>query len=188
MGVWTYDFVEVQTHDGPQAPVHDVGRRVHSLSSVGKSHDPMPHRPRSKDRTQSPVAVSQKREYFKLPPETIGIFAVNRRQRMTLLREVGQWFSAPIGVGTLRRATRVEPFSGLRLRGQPDRPAHGSPQAGPASVSPAGPANRRSGSDQFDYGRVPGWKTGHVGRIFREWKQSSNAIAALSTNVPKQSS
>jgi hypothetical protein len=31
--------------------------------------------PRSPDRTQSPVAVSQKREYFKYPPETISDFA-----------------------------------------------------------------------------------------------------------------
>jgi hypothetical protein len=34
-----------------------------------------PPPPRSPDRTQSPVAVSQKREYFKYPPETIGDFA-----------------------------------------------------------------------------------------------------------------
>ena len=32
-------------------------------------------RPRSPDRTRSPVAVSQKREYFKYPLETIGDFA-----------------------------------------------------------------------------------------------------------------
>ena len=32
MGVWSYDFVEAQTHDGPQAQAHDVDRRVHSLS------------------------------------------------------------------------------------------------------------------------------------------------------------
>src|ERR1700676_1405570 len=93
--------VEVQTHDGPQAPVHDVDRRVYSLSSVGKSHDPMPHRrgstgsdiqicrrprrrlwrfalqtrPCSADRTRSPAPVSRKREYFKYPPETIDDFA-----------------------------------------------------------------------------------------------------------------
>src|SRR5260370_22240981 len=30
------------------------------------------HRPRSPDRTRSPIAVSRKREYFTLPPETIG--------------------------------------------------------------------------------------------------------------------
>jgi len=34
-----------------------------------------PRPPRSPDRTRSPVAVSQKREYFKYPPETIGDFA-----------------------------------------------------------------------------------------------------------------
>src|SRR6202022_2038372 len=34
-----------------------------------------PDRPRSPDRTRSPVAVSRKREYFKCPPETIGDFA-----------------------------------------------------------------------------------------------------------------
>ena len=45
---------------------------------------PIPHRPRSTDRTQSPVAVSQKREYFKHPPETIGIFASE-------VCEVGVW-------------------------------------------------------------------------------------------------
>src|SRR5713101_71746 len=33
-------------------------------------------RPRSADRTRSPVAVSQKREYFKYSPETIGDFSV----------------------------------------------------------------------------------------------------------------
>src|SRR5713226_7979935 len=32
MGVWSYDFVEAQTHDGPQAQTHDVDRRVYSLS------------------------------------------------------------------------------------------------------------------------------------------------------------
>jgi hypothetical protein len=32
MGVWSYDFVEAQTHDGPQAQAHDVDRRVYSLS------------------------------------------------------------------------------------------------------------------------------------------------------------
>jgi hypothetical protein len=53
-------------------------RRVYSLFpfwSVGKSHDPMPHRPRSVDRTRSPIGVSQKREYFKYQPETIDDFA-----------------------------------------------------------------------------------------------------------------
>src|SRR5712671_4123721 len=32
MGVWSYDFVEAQTHDEPQAQAHDVDRRVYSLS------------------------------------------------------------------------------------------------------------------------------------------------------------
>jgi hypothetical protein len=32
--------------------------------------------PRSGDRTRSPLAVSQKREYFKHPPETIDDFAL----------------------------------------------------------------------------------------------------------------
>jgi hypothetical protein len=32
-------------------------------------------RPRSADQAQSPAAVSQKREYFKDPPETIGDFS-----------------------------------------------------------------------------------------------------------------
>jgi hypothetical protein len=27
MGIWSYDFVEVQTHDGPLAPAHDVEAR-----------------------------------------------------------------------------------------------------------------------------------------------------------------
>src|SRR5258706_3277399 len=31
-------------------------------------------RPRSADRTRSPAGVSQKREFFKYPPETIGYF------------------------------------------------------------------------------------------------------------------
>jgi hypothetical protein len=38
------------------------------------------------------------------------------------------------------------------------------------------------------FGSRTGWKRDGPGRIFREWKQSSNAIAALSTNAPKQSS
>jgi hypothetical protein len=36
----------------------------------------LPGRPRSADRTRSPAAVSQKREYFKYPPETIGDFSL----------------------------------------------------------------------------------------------------------------
>jgi hypothetical protein len=36
----------------------------------------MPPRPRSVDRTRSPIGVSQKREYFKYQPETIDDFAL----------------------------------------------------------------------------------------------------------------
>ena len=39
---------------------------------------------RSVDRTGSPIGVSQKREYFKYQPETIGIFASE-------LRDFGVW-------------------------------------------------------------------------------------------------
>jgi hypothetical protein len=105
MGVWSYDFVELQTHDGPQAPAHDVDRRVYSLSSVGKSHDPMPHRPRSTDRTQSPVAVSQKREYFKHPPETIGIFRLRVARFWSL--ETGSHHSGG-RFGSVRNAQHIE--------------------------------------------------------------------------------
>jgi hypothetical protein len=35
---------------------------------------------------------------------------------------------------------------------------------------------------------VRGWKTDGPGRIFREWRQLSDAIAAPSTNALKQSS
>src|ERR1700682_6607392 len=38
-------------------------------------HARLPSRPRSADRTRSPAAISQKREFFKCPPETIGHFA-----------------------------------------------------------------------------------------------------------------
>ena len=41
---------------------------------------------------------------------------------------------------------------------------------------------------QFDYGRVPGWKTGGSGRIFWGWRQLFNAIAAPSTDALKRSS
>src|SRR5882672_3899637 len=40
----------------------------------------------------------------------------------------------------------------------------------------------------FDCGGPTHWKTGGSGRIFREWRQLSDAIAAPSTNVLKQSS
>src|SRR5260221_12809690 len=46
MGVWSYDFVEVHPPGGPQTPADDVDRRVYSLSSAGKSYDPVPRRPR----------------------------------------------------------------------------------------------------------------------------------------------
>ena len=41
-------------------------------------------RPRSVDRTRSLVAVSQKREYFKYSPETIGYFALR-------MPKIGAW-------------------------------------------------------------------------------------------------
>jgi len=41
---------------------------------------------------------------------------------------------------------------------------------------------------QFENGRVPGWKTGGSGRIFRGWRQLFNAIAAPSTDALKRSS
>jgi hypothetical protein len=87
MGVWSYHFVEVQTHDGRKLRLMtliDEFTRSPPFWSVGKSHDPIPHRPRSTDRTQSPVAVSQKRECFKHPWETIAILASE-------LCEVGDW-------------------------------------------------------------------------------------------------
>jgi hypothetical protein len=40
----------------------------------------LPHRPRSVDRTRSPIGVSQKREYFKYQPETIDDFALRLSQ------------------------------------------------------------------------------------------------------------
>jgi hypothetical protein len=39
---------------------------------------------------------------------------------------------------------------------------------------------------QFDCGRLPGWKMGGSGRIFRAWRQLSDAIAAPSINALKQ--
>ena len=41
---------------------------------------------------------------------------------------------------------------------------------------------------QFDCGRIPGWKRGGSGRIFRGWRQLFNAIAAPSTDALKRSS
>jgi hypothetical protein len=82
MGVWSYDFVEVQTRDGRKLRLMTLIDEFTRSPPFGAS--PIPHRPRSTDRTQSPVAVSQKREYFKHPPETIGIFASE-------LCEVGVW-------------------------------------------------------------------------------------------------
>jgi hypothetical protein len=40
----------------------------------------------------------------------------------------------------------------------------------------------------FDYGRLPGWKIGDSRRIFRAWRQLSDAIAVPSTDALKQSS
>jgi len=82
MGVWSYDFVEVQTHDGRKLRLMTLIDEFTRSPPFGAS--PIPHRPRSTDRTQSPVKVSQKREYFKHPPETIGIFASE-------LCKVGVW-------------------------------------------------------------------------------------------------
>jgi hypothetical protein len=45
-----------------------------------------------------------------------------------------------------------------------------------------------SGSGLVYRGRLKHWKMGGSGRIFREWRQLSDAIAALSTNALKQSS
>ena len=52
-------------------------RRIALAPNIGAGRNPehTANPPRSVDRTQSPVAVSQKREYFKYPPETIGDFA-----------------------------------------------------------------------------------------------------------------
>jgi hypothetical protein len=44
-------------------------------------------RPRSADRTRSPAAISQKREFFKCPPETIGYLP-----RECLKSEPGDWW------------------------------------------------------------------------------------------------
>src|SRR6266436_6817278 len=41
-----------------------------------RSRDTLPGPARSPDRTRSPAAVSQKREYFKYSPETIGHFSL----------------------------------------------------------------------------------------------------------------
>jgi hypothetical protein len=55
-------------------------------------------RPRSADRTQSPAAVSQKREFFKCRPETIGYFALR-------LPRIGAW--------RLVANSQKSPFAGL---------------------------------------------------------------------------
>src|ERR1700730_3483895 len=66
--------------EGPRPLYH--GRSAYDCDNAGPAmrsprcwplHDQP--RPRSADRTRSPAAVSQKREYFKYPPETIGHFA-----------------------------------------------------------------------------------------------------------------
>src|SRR5260370_41006148 len=102
MGVWSYDFVDAQTHDGPQAPAHALIDEFTRSPPFGASANltipchtgaaartrvrPRPWRrigrialqarPRSADRTRSPAAISQKREFFKCPPETIGCLAL----------------------------------------------------------------------------------------------------------------
>jgi hypothetical protein len=53
---------------------------------------------------------------------------------------------------------------------------------------PVPPGMPNDCSGQFDCRRPPHWKTGGSGRIFREWRQLSDAIAAPNTNVLKQSS
>jgi hypothetical protein len=54
------------------------GTIVAGISVASKSKNPaivaLQARPRSADRTRSLAAVSQKREFFKYPPETIGYF------------------------------------------------------------------------------------------------------------------
>src|SRR3984893_1194103 len=62
-------FSGLQSRFGPLAPLP----RCSSKRTEADFQAPRP--PRSPDRTRSPVAVSQKREYFKYPPETIGDFA-----------------------------------------------------------------------------------------------------------------
>jgi len=56
---------------------------------------------------------------------------------------------------------------------------------GSLPVQPGTPNDCRG---RFDCRRPPHWKTGGSGRIFREWRQLSDAIAAPSTNALKQSS
>ena len=72
----------------------------------------MPHRPRSTDRTQSPVAVSQKREYFKHPPETIGIFRL-RVVRSWSLEIGGQFEKTRNWREFMRFVTTQSPVFGL---------------------------------------------------------------------------
>jgi hypothetical protein len=56
--------------------VHD--RVLPNLRPDGRRPQPitLPHRPWSADRAWSPTAVSQKWEFFKYPPETVGYFAL----------------------------------------------------------------------------------------------------------------
>jgi len=49
-------------------------------------------------------------------------------------------------------------------------------------------ASGNKAGTRIDALKETAWKTGGSGRIFREWRQSSYAIAAPSTNVLKQSS
>jgi hypothetical protein len=56
------------------------------------------------------------------------------------------------------------------------------------SVDFTGYWQRRIADLKKSHARVSHWKMGGSGRIFREWRQLSDAIAAPSTNALKQSS
>jgi len=103
MGVWSYDFVEAQTHDGRKLRLMTLIDEFTALPllerrQISRSHATsarqcglgipnlpaamrriwqvaLQARPRSVDRTRSPIGVSEKREYFKYQPETIVDFA-----------------------------------------------------------------------------------------------------------------
>jgi hypothetical protein len=82
---------------------------------------------------------------------------------------------------------RPAPMPGGPIRFKP-RHLHQQPaKVGLTSDFPK-PSAPGSPLGQFDSGRVPGWKIGCSGRIFREWRQLSNAIAVPSTNALKISS
>src|SRR5258708_16166921 len=99
MGVWRYDFVEAQTHDGRKprlmtlideftrspllerrqisrshaTPARQCGLGIPHLPAAMRriSQVALQARPRSVDQTRSLVGVSQKREYSRYSPETI---------------------------------------------------------------------------------------------------------------------